>query len=92
MMSHQQWSCHPFVRYVWMVVVLSDENVSMGEAIFTFALFPVLLGLAYAADKGLCSCGGTQVKHVDDENARLLELAFENADGSLIANKVGRPL
>ena len=48
--------------YVWLVVVLkihSENVVDLWEAIFTFLLFPILVILAYMADKELgCSRRG----------------------------------
>jgi solute carrier family 8 (sodium/calcium exchanger) len=77
------------LAYVWMVVVLYDENISIAEALITFLMFPGLLGVAYAADKGLCQCGAAKGTKVlpEEDNARLLEMAFENHDGTFLANK-----
>ena len=78
------------LAYVWMVYVLSDENVAMWEALTTFAFFPMLLGLAFAADRKMFTCGkGGKVEvEQEDENARLLEMVFTSGDGGeLVANK-----
>lgn len=78
------------LAYVWMVYVLSDENVAMWEAVTTFAFFPLLIGLAFAADRKMFSCGdGGKVEvEQDDENSRLLEMVFTSVDGGeLVANK-----
>ena len=39
------------LAYVWMYIVLIDEEVKPYEAWITLALFPVLIGLALIADK-----------------------------------------
>ena len=39
------------LAYVWMYIVLMDEEVKPYEAWITLALFPVLIGLALIADK-----------------------------------------
>ena len=72
--------------YVWMVIVLSDENIAMWEAVLTFLMFPALLCFAFAADRKLC-CTKVAVEE-EDENAKLLEMVFTTADGGeLTANK-----
>ena len=76
------------LAYVWMVVVLADENIAMWEAWVTFAAFPALLLLALAADKGFLGGSGTTVdEDEDDENSKILQVAFETQDGELLANK-----
>ena len=37
--------------YIWMLIVLIDQNVSIVEAYVTFFMFFILIGTAYAADK-----------------------------------------
>lgn len=37
--------------YIWVFIVLQDQNVSIFEAWITFAMFFVLIGLAFGADK-----------------------------------------
>lgn len=39
------------LAYIWMFVVLRDQSVSVTEAWITFALFFVLIGLAFGADR-----------------------------------------
>jgi solute carrier family 8 (sodium/calcium exchanger) len=74
------------LAYVWMVLVLSDENVAMWEAVLTFCMFPALLGVAFAADRKMC-CKKVAVEQ-EDENSRLLEMVFTSVDGGeLTANK-----
>jgi solute carrier family 8 (sodium/calcium exchanger) len=76
------------LAYVWMVFVLSDENVAMWEALLTFSLFPLLLGAAFAADRKMCCKKQVSVEQEDDTNSRLLEMAFTSVDGGeLTANK-----
>jgi len=46
--------------YIWLFLVVSvitPNVVDVWEAFITFALFPILVGLAFAADKGLLSIG-----------------------------------
>ncbi|KAL8603604.1 hypothetical protein ACOMHN_022556 [Nucella lapillus] len=45
--------------YVWLIVVLlgsSPKEVDLWEAVITFLMFPVLILVAYTADRGFC-CG-----------------------------------
>jgi solute carrier family 8 (sodium/calcium exchanger) len=46
--------------YVWLIIILqimTPDVVTKGEAITTFAFFPMLVILAFMADKGLCGHG-----------------------------------
>eukprot|EP01052_Picozoa_sp_SAG31_P031672 SAG31_NODE_3381_length_4338_cov_90.056617_1_plen_857_part_00 len=63
--------------YVWMVIVLSDKQVQLWEAVVTFLFFPTLLAAAYYAD-----IRGRKVS-VTEENMKLLSMK----DGNLEANK-----
>merc|ERR1719362_833412 len=48
------------VAYLWLYIMVSvwtPNFVSPTEALISFLLFPLLLVLAYAADKGLLNCG-----------------------------------
>lgn len=38
------------IAYVWLWIALLDMQIELWEAIVTFALFPVLVGIAYTAD------------------------------------------
>ncbi|XP_054721079.1 sodium/calcium exchanger 3-like [Uloborus diversus] len=43
--------------YIWMLIILlgiSPHVVEVWEAVITLLFFPLLVGLSYAADKGLC--------------------------------------
>ena len=75
------------LAYLWMVIVLMDENVSLGEAVFTFCCFPLLLGMAFAADRKMCC--GRKVSVTDEmDNSKLLEMAFQTGDGEqMLADK-----
>ncbi|XP_028395158.1 sodium/calcium exchanger 3-like [Dendronephthya gigantea] len=63
------------MAYVWLVIILkvSSENVvDLWEAIFTFLLFPMLVIVAYMADKELgCSSSGVR----PSQDIGMLELA-----------------
>jgi len=39
------------LAYIWLFYCVSDNNVSLAEAIITFLFFPLLVGLAYFLDK-----------------------------------------
>lgn len=44
--------------YIWLLlilVVISPHVVEIWEAVITFLLFPLLVGISYAADKGMCN-------------------------------------
>ncbi|XP_015920946.1 sodium/calcium exchanger Calx [Parasteatoda tepidariorum] len=43
--------------YIWLLIILvgfSPHEVEIWEAVVTFLFFPLLVGISYAADKGLC--------------------------------------
>eukprot|EP00732_Lithocolla_globosa_P002103 Lithocolla_globosa_v1_NODE_1276_length_2703_cov_31.340883.p1 type:complete len:868 gc:universal NODE_1276_length_2703_cov_31.340883:39-2642(+) len=49
------------LAYVWLAIILlvvTPDVISIGEAAITFLLFPILVLLAYMADKGVFSRGG----------------------------------
>lgn len=42
--------------YIWLLIILlliSPHEVEIWEAVVTFLFFPVLVGISYAADKGM---------------------------------------
>lgn len=41
--------------YLWLVVALLDDKVDIWEGVFTFLCFPILVGTAFAADRGYFS-------------------------------------
>lgn len=46
-----------FFAYIWLLVILrfiTPDVVDLWEASVTFALFPILVFFAYAADRGWC--------------------------------------
>ncbi|XP_076458128.1 sodium/calcium exchanger 1-like [Babylonia areolata] len=48
--------------YVWLIIVLlgsSPKVIDLWEAVVTFLMFPVLILVAYAADRGFC-CGANK--------------------------------
>ncbi len=57
--------------YIWLLIILkwsSPKVVSLVEAVLTFAFFPILVLVAYAADKRwfhylFCRGGASQVGH-----------------------------
>lgn len=56
------------LAYVWLLLILmviSPDVCEIWEAVVTFLLFPLLLVLAFAADKGYCS---SKEKEETDEN------------------------
>ncbi|CAE7251570.1 Slc8a2 [Symbiodinium sp. CCMP2456] len=58
------------LAYVWLLLILmviSPDICELWEAVVTFLLFPVLLAIAFAADKGYFSPGGEE-DHKQDEN------------------------
>lgn len=65
--------------YLWLYIVLavwSPDYVSIAEAFLTFLFFPLLLGLAFMADKGVfrsCKSGGNGEEHAS--------LAMEEGQG-----------
>lgn len=62
------------MSYLWLIVILrlhTENVVDLWEAIFTFLLFPILVIVAYMADKELgCSSGGVR----PSQNIGMLEL------------------
>lgn len=43
--------------YIWLLIILvgiSPHEVEIWEAVITFLFFPLLVGISYAADKGMC--------------------------------------
>lgn len=60
------------LAYVWLYIALSvssKNEIELWEAIFTFLLFPILVVIAYIADKDYCS------GKVSPQDAGVLELA-----------------
>uniref|UniRef100_T1E1A7 Putative Na/Ca exchanger n=1 Tax=Cupiennius salei TaxID=6928 RepID=T1E1A7_CUPSA len=44
--------------YIWLLIILlaiSPHEVEIWEAVITFLFFPLLVGISYAADKGMCN-------------------------------------
>jgi solute carrier family 8 (sodium/calcium exchanger) len=66
--------------YVWLIVILkwsSADVVSKEEALLTFLFFPMLVIVAFIADKGYCGrgrAGGSEHAEVEKERDRLEKL------------------
>ena len=61
------------LAYVWLYIALSvssKNEIELWEAIFTFLLFPILVVIAYTADKDYCS------GKVSPQDAGVLELGM----------------
>lgn len=57
------------LAYVWLLLILmviSPDICELWEAVVTFLLFPVLLAIAFAADKGYFSPGGDEEPKQDE--------------------------
>eukprot|EP00931_Biecheleriopsis_adriatica_P051601 TRINITY_DN2994_c0_g2_i1.p1 TRINITY_DN2994_c0_g2~~TRINITY_DN2994_c0_g2_i1.p1 ORF type:complete len:839 (+),score=157.62 TRINITY_DN2994_c0_g2_i1:75-2591(+) len=55
--------------YIWLIIIVqvwTPDVINIEEGIITFLLFPVLVGIAFAADKGWFS------KRQDDESEKIL--------------------
>jgi solute carrier family 8 (sodium/calcium exchanger) len=67
------------LAYVWLyfIVMISSENIVMlWEALLTFLMFPALVGVAYAADRGAFSSLGTR-DEVSHQRVSLAEVSKE---------------
>lgn len=71
--------------YLWMYFVVSDNVVTLAEALITLGFFPLLLCLAYGAEKGLF--GGTKTK-VDPQGQKF----FPANGGSAMSSTLARYL
>jgi len=72
--------------YVWLIVVLvfiSKDRVEIWEAVLTFLFFPILVIVAYAADKGWMNVIFCQdpSKLTDKDKAQQLELGPMSGEG-----------
>ncbi|CAE7213843.1 Slc8a2 [Symbiodinium natans] len=59
------------LAYVWLLLILmviSPDICELWEAVVTFLLFPVLLAIAFAADKGYFTAGGDDDHHEQNDN------------------------
>lgn len=71
--------------YIWLIIILvliTPDKVDIWEALVTFLMFPLLLGLAYAADRGMFSKSSSKVQpdqHIISINGREF-MAFECAE------------
>ncbi|KAG8195667.1 hypothetical protein JTE90_003812 [Oedothorax gibbosus] len=64
--------------YLWLLVILlgtSPHEIEVWEAVITFLFFPLLVGLSYAADKGICT---KAVKGLTKKDAKQMELDSAN--------------
>jgi len=62
--------------YLWLIIVLlvwTPGQVSVAEAWLTLLMFPLLVGISYAADRGLPFCNNSQVA-ADDADGKQIEL------------------
>jgi solute carrier family 8 (sodium/calcium exchanger) len=89
--------------YLWLIIILqgiTPNKVDVWEGILTFLFFPVLVIVAFEADKGKLSCGGPKITpesrvvdidHPDwgDEDTRRLIKQYKDAGGSSDPNDPG---
>ena len=64
------------IAYIWLWVALLDMQIEMWEAFVTFALFPVLVGIAYVAD----SCNASNEDDVDSVSIPPIALQYNVTD------------
>ena len=78
--------------YIWVYIVYeisSKEIVKLWEALVTLALFPVLIVVAYGADRGWFNCGskvGADVEHASHKPERIMNM---NVDGHHVGGAHG---
>ncbi|KAG1679729.1 Sodium/calcium exchanger 2 [Nymphon striatum] len=74
--------------YLWMLIILegtSKDIIEIWEAVLTFAMFPILVILAYIMDKDICP--GFKKKK---EKGETLELALSSADKPFTGGKMDK--
>ncbi|XP_050391530.1 sodium/calcium exchanger 1 [Patella vulgata] len=74
--------------YIWLIIILvfiSPNYVDVWEAVVTFLMFPVMVILAYIADKDFCGKSKSAVSSSESE----LGLAFERDPGKNVKFDVG---
>lgn len=82
--------------YIWMVIVLqwhSPDEVTLGEALGTLAMFPVLVAVAYWADKEFCVTGfktSRSTTSVDSKNVADREFFFGDSDQDQLYDDDGK--
>lgn len=61
---------------MWLVIILvgiTPNQVDIGEAAVTFALFPVMVGIAYLADRGFFQRKGSREEFLRKHRGDVIE-------------------